>query len=308
MIMGEEEIGPEARGECIVARGPGEASTSDRPCGSDRVRERREGSPTRAAGAVVGAGNEEAGGVGVVVSDFDDPNVGSGDRGCGASAGASASSGAGAGARAGETSSAADPGGSGRRRGKRRGEGAGVYDDEVSRRRREESNTRFNWRGGRGGLTRSIGSALRTATLVVCILACLLPTALGSLYAPGASPDGGDGTPVTVPTAVTSKLPETTGTAADAKLSYAAYYSIAPYVGVATGGTVVRHSRPYTYETPSHKYTPPTPPTATAAVPAVCFLFFLAEKIWGVGMRCGEDGEASVARFVIALRRVKTHL
>ena len=135
LIMGEEEIGPEARGECIVARGPGEASTSDRPCGSDRVRERREGSPTRAAGAAVegscggGGGEEEV--WGIDYDDFyDDPNVG--ERASGRAGGDD-----------GRSSAACDGGGRGARRRKRRGDGDGDGHGEV------ELNTKRN--RGRGG-------------------------------------------------------------------------------------------------------------------------------------------------------------
>ena len=267
----EEELGEESGpaetaaaaagegGECVVvltsgggsssSRGPGEASTSDRPCGSDRVRERREGSPTRAAGAAVegscGGGEEEEEVWGVDYDDFyDDPNVG--ERASGRPGGDD-----------GRSSAACDGGGRGARRRKRRGGGDGDGDgdgeEELNTKRRHNSSSRGG-RGG-GGLTRgAVGSALRTATLAVCVLACLVPHALGSLYSPGASPDGGDGTPVTVPTAVTGKLPETTGTAADAKLTYAAYYSIAPYLGVATGGTEVRTTPSLTSHAPTRKF------------------------------------------------------
>jgi hypothetical protein len=197
---------------------PGEASTSDRPCGSDYVSERRDrASPTRTAGALVGAEAAEAGEDGEVVAGKDcpgdeSPNVGGGGGG--------------------GDDGPADPW---RRGARRRREGGGGDDDEGSTKRSGSSRSGPHARGGLAGL-------LKTATLAVCFLACLLPTALGSLYAPGTIySDGGDGTPVTVPTAVTSVLPETTGSSADAKLTYAAYYAIKePYWGVATGGTVVR--------------------------------------------------------------------
>jgi hypothetical protein len=101
-----------------------------------------------------------------------------------------------------------------------RGEGGGVRHDEDKA----------------GGRCRSprLGGSLLTATLAVCSLACLIPTALGSLYAPG------DGTPVTVPSAVTDSFPGRADSAADTNLTYAAYYYVTPYVGVASGGTAVR--------------------------------------------------------------------
>ena len=113
---------------------------------------------------------------------------------------------------------------------------------------RVDGGRRENPRAGLGG-TMLVRSTSRILVIVTAFLACLssLPApALGALYDPGAwthAMDGGDGTPVSVPTAVTGKLPETTGSSASAKVTYDAYYSISPYVGSAAGGTTVSGAR-----------------------------------------------------------------
>jgi hypothetical protein len=202
---------PTDPGTC--GRGPGEASTSTRP---DRVSTRRGRSPGESAAPVPTAGVAEAAG--------------------------------------GNGGEASDSGGSQQYRWRDRAEdpnegvrGSGeceketAGDAEMKRRRTREGGLSCR-PGRRGGIT----GALRTVSMAVyvCVLAwgaLMLPVAMGSLYGPAAvGLDGADGTAVTVPTAVTATLPETTGSDAAAKLSYAAYYSISPWVGVAAGGTLVR--------------------------------------------------------------------